>query len=110
MRPNTGLGITPSFTFATQAAPTSLTWDADATTAGPQNSSGVWDLQRPNFYEPVTKFNFRSGNARGNDVVFGGATAAGTVKIAAGQRTTGAQTWSGSAGYVAKLASGTAEG
>ena len=81
---STILGVNPSFTFATQTAPTSLTWDADATTAGVQNGSGVWDLQRPNFYDPVTKFNFQFENARGNDVVFGGnSAAAGTVTIAA---------------------------
>ena len=87
-----------AYTFPTQAAPTSLAWDADVTTDGRQNGSGVWDIQRSNFYDAGTTFNFQWENGRGNDVVFGGGTgAAGTVTIAATNLTT-ATTNAGKAG------------
>lgn len=87
------------FSFASQTAPTSLKWDSDVTTAGQQNGSGVWDIQRTNFYDPNTKFNFQWENQVGNDVTFGGGSgAAGTVSIAATNLTTNALDFGTNAG------------
>jgi fibronectin-binding autotransporter adhesin len=87
-----------TYNFPTQAAPTSLTWDANVATAGQQDGSGTWDIQRSNFYDPATTFNFQWENGRGNDVVFGGGSgAAGTVTILATNLTT-ATTNAGTAG------------
>ncbi|MGN6507429.1 MAG: autotransporter-associated beta strand repeat-containing protein [Tepidisphaeraceae bacterium] len=74
----------PSFNFSTPAAPTAMTWDANILTSGVSDGSGVWDIQRTNFYSAATGFNYQWDNTMQNDVTFGNGTgAAGVVTIAA---------------------------
>jgi fibronectin-binding autotransporter adhesin len=79
-----------SFSFSPQTAPTALTWDANPATDAAQDGSGTWDIQRPNFYDNNTTFNFQFDNSRANDVVFGTSNgAAGTVTITTTDLTSG---------------------
>ena len=79
-----------AFNFTNAAAPTALTWDADVTTDGLNDGAGTWDVQRTNFYNAATGYNYQWDNTMGNDVVFGSnAGAAAVVTIVPTNLTSG---------------------
>jgi autotransporter-associated beta strand protein len=70
-----------SFNFAT-ATPSVMSWDADTTTAGVQDGSGIWNLTDTNFSDGYANYSWNTTFA--TSAIFGGSNgAAGTVTLGA---------------------------
>ena len=63
-------------------AATTLTWDINSGTAGPQDGNGNWDTTTSNWWNGI--YNLTWTNADGNSAIFGSGGQGGTVSVAAG--------------------------